>query len=130
MPHQRGVDLIGGEIGFAFGAFRLLAHARPDVGVNGHGVSHRLGRIVGDSQVEFGHFAPKTGQLVSRELIPFRRGHDELHAQSAAAFGQAAGHVVAVADVGQRLPFNRPTSSLSVYRSASAWQGWRSRSGR
>ena len=49
VAHQRGVHLIGGELAPAGFLLALLAHARPNVGVDGHGVLDRFGRIGRDA---------------------------------------------------------------------------------
>ena len=53
--HQLGVDLIIGKIFSPASRFGLLAHAGPDVGVDGRRLAHRLGRIGGHGQLEIGH---------------------------------------------------------------------------
>ena len=52
--HQFPVDLKGGKDRLTVAGFRLLTHARPNVGIDGVGAVHRLGRIVGDRHVRAG----------------------------------------------------------------------------
>ena len=99
--HQPGVDLVAGEHPFAGRRLRLLAHARPDVGIDGAGFAHRFQRIVGHLQVQLGDLRGQMLEKLRRESVAVGRGHGEPQPHLAAAFGQAAGHVVAIAHVGQ-----------------------------
>ena len=56
--------------------------------------------------------------------IPLGTGEPELEAEAAGGVDPAVGHVVAVADTGDRLAPQPPRCSRTVIRSASTWQGW------
>ena len=92
LRQQVGVDAVGREQLAAAVGVVLVAHAHPDVGVDGVRAPHRLG----------GLHARRLGQ---RELR--RRGHGHLHAGDPSGDQERAGHVVAVAHVGELQPLER-----------------------
>jgi hypothetical protein len=74
----------------------MVAHRHPHVGVDGVGAGDRLVGVVGEQRAE-----------AVLELEPAGRGDPHLDTHQAAHHGERAGHVVAVADVGQHAALQR-----------------------
>ena len=82
--------------------FGVIAHAHPDVGVDGVGALHGRARVVGQDR-----FRDWLLQRISR-----RRGDPHLHARLRPHDRQRTGNVVAIADVGEFQPL-QPAELLS-----------------
>ena len=108
MRQQRRVHLVAGEVPQPLLALRLLAHARPDVGVDhvGVGDARGAGRRSAISSPSR-HLSAEGLQERLVEAVAVRRRQDEADAELAAADRQRPGHVVAVADEDDRPPRSR-----------------------
>ena len=95
--HQLFVYLVAGKNLAAFGGFALLAHAGPNVGVNGVGIGCGGKDIVGELEL----VAILLGKCKHGGvgLVALGGGDGDLHAGLEAADDEGVGHVVAIADV-------------------------------
>ncbi len=97
------VDLIIAEGVAAFDRFLLLAHAGPDVGIDGVGAIDGFGGVVGDEEGGSGD----SGQAfrLPDDLgiwgVAGRAGEGEIHAEAGGGEHERLGHVVAIADEGE-----------------------------
>lgn len=98
---QVGVDLVGGEDGEALGFFSFLTHADPGVGVDDVGILEDVAGFAGGGEIEIGGLAHHTIEEGGFEFEAGGRGDAEFNLEAGAGDHEGAGHVVAVADVGE-----------------------------
>ena len=78
--HQLLVDLVVGEIFLTLGLFFFLAHAGPDVGVDGRSAGDRFLGVVGEGQLHIGTLGAKGIEECRLELIALGRRNCKMDA--------------------------------------------------
>ena len=119
------VDLVGGEDTAPRFGLVLLAHARPDVGIDDVGAVDRLLGIVFDDQGNAGKPGREPRLEIGRKLVARRRGQHEMDAEQGRGHRQRPGDVVAVADEHQLLAGERPAQLLDRHEIGHGLAGMR-----
>ncbi len=109
MGHERGVHLIGAEDLMAAGGLRLLAHGRPHVRVHGIGVvDAATGSVVNVSRAPSRALDSIRSRRRGLSSNPRGRCDANVDAQQQGRLRQGRDDVVAVADEGNRTPWQVP----------------------
>ena len=93
--HERRVHRVAGEVALALLLLVLLAHARPDIGVDDVRPFHRFTRIACDRDLRV---ALRAREQVVGGLVPLGTCDRELEAQAIRGVDPGVRHVVAIAD--------------------------------
>ena len=100
LREERIVHLVGAEGALAFHGFLLLAHAGPDVGVDGVGSGSGGGGIVRNQQTRAADGGKPFGLRHNFGIgqVSLGAAEGEIHAEAQSGQHERLGHVVAVAD--------------------------------